>query len=50
MNFNKVLEQKKVEIEQMIAGYLPEEKGFAAGMAQAMNYSMEAGERDFVPC
>ena len=43
MNFNKVLEQKKVEIEQIIAGYLPEEKGFAAGMAQAVNYSREAG-------
>lgn len=49
MNFNKVLEQKKVEIEQMIAGYLPEEKGFAAGMAQAMNYSMEAGGKRLRP-
>ena len=49
MNFNKVLEQKKVVIEQMIAGYLPEEKGFAAGMAQAMNYSMEAGGKRLRP-
>ncbi|MGN0251318.1 MAG: polyprenyl synthetase family protein [Oliverpabstia sp.] len=49
MNFNKVLEQKKVEIEQIISGYLPEEKGFAAGMAQAMNYSMEAGGKRLRP-
>ena len=49
MNFNEVLEQKKVEIEQIIAGYLPEEKGFAAGMAQAMNYSMEAGGKRLRP-
>ena len=33
----------------MIAGYLPEEKGFAAGMAKAMNYSMEAGGKRLRP-
>lgn len=49
MNFNIELEQKKTEIEQIIAGYLPKEEGFAGELAQAMNYSMEAGGKRLRP-
>lgn len=49
MNFNIELEQKKNEIENIIAGYLPKEEGFAAELAQAMNYSMEAGGKRLRP-
>ena len=49
MNFNKELEQKKKEIERLIAGYLPKEEGFAKELARAMNYSMEAGGKRLRP-
>ncbi|MCI6043333.1 polyprenyl synthetase family protein [bacterium] len=49
MNFNKELEQKKKEIECLIAGYLPKEEGFAKELARAMNYSMEAGGKRLRP-
>lgn len=49
MNFNIELEQKKNEIEHIIAGYLPKEEGFAGELARAMNYSMEAGGKRLRP-
>lgn len=49
MNFNKELEQKKKEIERLIAGYLPKEEGFAKELARAMNYSMKAGGKRLRP-
>lgn len=49
MNFNIELEQKKNEIEDLIAGYLPKEEGFAKELAEAMNYSMEAGGKRLRP-
>ena len=49
MSFDKELEQKKIEIESLIAGYLPKEEGFAKELAQAMNYSMEAGGKRLRP-
>ena len=49
MNFNKELEQKKKEIECLIAGYLPKKEGFAKELARAMNYSMEAGGKRLRP-
>lgn len=49
MSFDKELEQKKIEIESLIAGYLPKEEGFAKKLAQAMNYSMEAGGKRLRP-
>lgn len=49
MNFNIELEQKKNKIENIIAGYLPKEEGFAGELAQAMNYSMEAGGKRLRP-
>lgn len=33
----------------MIEAYLPPEEGFAAGLAQAMNYSMRAGGKRLRP-
>lgn len=49
MNFNKELEQKKIEVEKIIGGYLPREEGFAKELACAMNYSMEAGGKRLRP-
>lgn len=43
VNFEKELQEKKLECEDMIRKYLPKEEGFAAQLAEAMNYSMEAG-------
>lgn len=49
MSFDKELEQKKMEMESLIAGYLPGEEGFAKELAQAINYSMEAGGKRLRP-
>ena len=49
MSFDKELKQKKMEMESLIAGYLPGEEGFAKELAQAMNYSMEAGGKRLRP-
>lgn len=38
-----------MEMESLIAGYLPREEGFAKELAQAMNYSMEAGGKRLRP-
>ena len=45
MNFKIELEQKKKEVETIIAKYLPKEEGFAKELAEAINYSMKAGGR-----
>ena len=49
MNFEKELQEKKLECEDMIRKYLPKEEGFAAQLAEAMNYSMEAGGKRLRP-
>lgn len=38
-----------MEMESLIAGYLPGEEGFAKELAQAINYSMEAGGKRLRP-
>lgn len=43
MNFEKEMQEKKERCEEIIRNYLPKEEGFAARLAEAMNYSMEAG-------
>lgn len=48
-NFKRKLEEKTKETEQVIAGFLPEEKGFAKELAKAMNYSMTAGGKRLRP-
>ena len=49
VNFEKELQEKKLECEDMIRNYLPKEEGFAAQLAEAMNYSMEAGGKRLRP-
>lgn len=49
MNFKEQLAAKKMEAEQIIAAYLPKEEGFAKVLAEAMNYSMEAGGKRLRP-
>ncbi len=49
MNFQIELEKKVSEIETIIQSFLPKEEGFAATMAQAMNYSMRAGGKRLRP-
>lgn len=49
MNFKIELEQKKNEVECMIAGYLPKEEGFVKELAEAINYSMKAGGKRLRP-
>lgn len=49
VNFKEQLEAKKNEAEEIIAGYLPKEEGFARELAEAMNYSMEAGGKRLRP-
>lgn len=49
MNFQDKLKEKTGRAEEIIRKYLPKEEGFAANMAQAMNYSMLAGGKRLRP-
>ena len=49
VNFEKELQEKKEQCEEIIRNYLPKEEGFAARLAEAMNYSMEAGGKRLRP-
>lgn len=49
MDFENRLQKKKQECEEIIQQFLPKEEGFAAQLAQAMNYSMEAGGKRIRP-
>ena len=49
MNFKIELEQRKKEAEEIIAKYLPKEEGFAKQLAEAINYSMQAGGKRLRP-
>lgn len=49
VNFEKELQEKKEQCEESIRNYLPKEEGFAARLAEAMNYSMEAGGKRLRP-
>ena len=42
MNFKETLQKKTKEAEEIVLQYLPKEEGFAAQMAQALNYNMTA--------
>lgn len=48
-NFKKKLEESRDYAEQVIRSYLPKEEGFAAQLAEAMNYSMTAGGKRLRP-
>ena len=41
--FKKKLEERVKEINEGIAGYMPEEKGHQRTIFEAVNYSMTAG-------
>lgn len=49
MNFKDKLAAKTAETEKILESYLPEETGFAARLAEAMNYSMKAGGKRLRP-
>lgn len=48
-NFEEELRLRKDYAEQVIRSYLPKEEGFAARLAEAMNYSMTAGGKRVRP-
>lgn len=49
MNFQDELKNRTKEIEAVLKSFLPEEKGFAKTMVQAMNYSVLAGGKRLRP-
>ena len=49
MNFKKEQEEKVAQIETLLQSYLPEEKGYAKTVIEAMNYSVLAGGKRLRP-
>jgi len=49
MNFKKEQEEKVAQIETLLQSYLPEEKGYAKTVIEAMNYSVMAGGKRLRP-
>lgn len=49
MNFQSELQEKTKEAEEIICRYLPKEEGFAAHLAEAMNYSVCSGGKRLRP-
>ena len=49
MSFQDELRKRAEEAEEILKEYLPPEEGFAAGLAQAMNYSLTAGGKRLRP-
>lgn len=49
MNFDKVLNEKVKEIEEVLKAFLPVEEGWAKTVMQAMNYSVNAGGKRLRP-
>ena len=49
MNFQSKLQEKTKEAEEIICRYLPKEEGFAAHLAEAMNYSVCSGGKRLRP-
>lgn len=49
MNFDRELENKLKETESIIKKYLPEEKGWAKTVMEAMNYSVNVGGKRLRP-
>ena len=47
--FKKELEERVKEINEGIAGYMPEEKGHQKTIFEAVNYSMNAGGKRLRP-
>ena len=49
MNFKEQLEEKTIQIEDILKRYLPEETGFQKTVVEAMNYSALAGGKRLRP-
>ncbi len=49
MNFNEILKERILEIEEVIKGYLPKEEGRQKTVLEAMNYSILAGGKRLRP-
>ena len=49
MNFKEELQERTGQVNELIQKFLPKEEGFAAELAQAMNYSMTAGGKRLRP-
>jgi len=49
MNFDEELKNRTKKVEQIVQGYLPEEKGYAKTVISAMNYSIGAGGKRLRP-
>ena len=49
MNFRNELDIRTKKAESIVKGYMPEEKGYAAPVISAMNYSVEAGGKRLRP-
>ena len=49
MNFKEELQTKIHEIEDIVYGFLPEEKGLQKTVIEAMNYSVKAGGKRLRP-
>lgn len=49
MNFKAELKQRTEQVEMLLAGYLPDEEGYRGRVAQAMNYSVQAGGKRLRP-
>lgn len=49
MKFKEELATKTAQTETVIEQFLPKEEGFAARLAEAMNYSMRAGGKHLRP-
>jgi geranylgeranyl diphosphate synthase type II len=49
MNFDDELNKRVKEVEQVIRKYLPEEKGYAKTVMEAMNYSVNVGGKRLRP-
>ena len=49
MNFETELEQKTAKVEAVLRRYLPAETGYQRRVAEAMNYSIQAGGKRLRP-
>lgn len=49
MNFNEEMKKRTAQIEELLAGYLPEESGLQKTIFASMNYSVTAGGKRLRP-
>lgn len=49
MSFNEEIKARRLEVEQIIYSFLPEEEGFIRGVTESMNYSVRLGGKRLRP-